>query len=73
MFNSYRTNCTLRNWNTWASLKRRRTSAKSLVSARRWKLISRVTIYLLACQPSFFLLFSEFYKRPCATLRSIVG
>ena len=46
---------------------------KSLVSSRRWKLISRVRIYLLACQPSFLLLYSEFYKRPCATLRSIVG
>ena len=73
MFNRYRTNCTLGNWNTWVLLKRRRTSAKSLVSARRRKLISRVEYYLLACQPSLLLLYSEFYKRPCATLRSIVG
>ena len=57
----------------WASLERQRTSAKSLVSARRWKLISRVTIYLQPCQPNCLFLCSEFYKKPYAMPRSIVG
>ena len=46
---------------------------KEFSERRRWKLISRVTIYLQACQPTCLFLCSEFYKKPYAMPRSIVG